>query len=136
MILNPYTVWAVIIFVGIFLATLTTIFLLVKKDRPIGALIAATTIVILTGLAANKAESYFQRQLDELAQPAKVIYKRAESREFETEFHVTVQLLKTGCLADMKVQYPFYSQTLEGSTITVTPDYDMYSKSMLNTCSK
>lgn len=136
MILNPYGVWVSIILVGIFLATLTTIFLLIKKDRPIGALIAATVIVILTGLAANKAESYFQRQLNELSQPAKVIYKTAESQEFETVFHVTVQLLKTGCLADMKVQYPFYSQTLEGSTITVTPDYDMYSKSMQNTCSK
>lgn len=136
MILNPYTVWAVIILAGIALATIVTIFLLIKKDRPIGALIAATVIVILTGLAANKAESYFQRQLNELTQPAKVIYKRAESQGYNTEFHVTVQLLKTGCLADMKVQYPFYSQTAEGSTITVTPDYDMYSKSMQNTCSK
>lgn len=136
MILNPYTVWTVIILVGRFFATLAALFLLIKKDRPIGALIAAPAIVILTGLAANKAESYFQRQLNELSQPAKVIYKTAESQEFKTEFHVTVQLLKTGCLADMKVQYPFYSQTLEGSTITVTPDYDMYSKSMQNTCSK
>lgn len=136
MILNPYSVWAVIILAGIFLATVVTIFLLIKKDRPIGALIAATVIIILTGFAANKAESYFQRQLNELAQPAKVIYKTAESKDYKTEFHVTVQLLKTGCLADMKVKYPFYSQTLEGSTITVTPDYDMYHDSMRNTCSK
>lgn len=136
MILNPEGVWIAIAIAGVFLATVLTSFLLVRKDRPIGALIIATVTIILTGFAANKAESYFQKQLNELSQPAKVIYKRAESREFKTEFHVTVQLLKTGCLADMKVQYPFYAQTLEGSTITVTPDYDMYSKSMRNTCSK
>lgn len=136
MILNPDGVWIAIVIAGVFLASALTIFLLVRKDRPIGALIAATVTIILTGLAANSAESYFKRQLNELTQPAKVIYKRAESQGYKTEFHVTVQLLKTGCLADMKVQYPFYSQTLEGSTITVTPDYDMYSKSMQNTCSK
>lgn len=136
MILNPEGVWIAIVIAGAFLATVLAIFLLVRKDRPIGALIIATVTIILTGFAANKAESYFQKQLNELSQPAKVIYKRAESREFKTEFHVTVQLLKTGCLADMKVQYPFYSQTAEGSVITVTPDYDMYSKSMQNTCSK
>ena len=136
MILNPEAVQVAIIIAGSFLAAFLAIFLLVRKDRSIGALIAATVTIILTALAANKAESYFQKQLNELSQPAKVIYKRAESQEFKTEFHVTVQLLKTGCLADMKVKYPFYSQTLEGSTITVTPDYDMYSKSMQNTCSK
>lgn len=136
MILNPDGTWAAIAIAGAVLATILAVFLLVQKDRPIGALIAATVIIALTYLAANKAESYFQRQLNELAQPAKVIYKRAESQGYNTDFHVTVQLLKTGCLADMKVQYPFYSQTAEGSTITVTPDYDMYSKSMQNTCSK
>lgn len=136
MILNPDGVWGAIVIIGAVTAIGLAIFLLVQKDRPIAALIVATIVVILTGLAANSAKSYFKRQLNELTQPAKVIYKRAESREFKTEFHVTVQLLKTGCLADMKVQYPFYSQTAEGSTITVTPDYDMYSKSMQNTCSK
>ena len=136
MILNPDGVWGAIGIVGACLAIGLAIFLLVQKDRPIAALIVATITVILTGLAANSAESYFKRQLNELTQPAKVIYKRAESQGYKTEFHVTVQLLKTGCLADMKVQYPFYSQTAEGSVITVTPDYDMYHDSMRNTCSK
>nr|DAT11836.1 MAG TPA: hypothetical protein [Herelleviridae sp.] len=136
MILNPDGVWVATAIAGAFFATLAAVFLLIKKDRPIGALVAATVIIALTCLAGNKAESYFQRQLNELAQPAKVIYKTAESKDYKTEFHVTVQLLKTGCLADMKVKYPFYSQTLEGSTITVTPDYDMYHDSMQNTCSK
>lgn len=136
MILNPNGVWGAIGIIGAVSAVSLAIFLLVRKDRPITALIAALVIIVLTGFAANKAETYFQKQLTELAQPAKVIYKRAESMGFKTEFHVTVQLLKTGCLADMKVQYPFYSQTAEGSTITVTPDYNMYSESMRNTCSK
>lgn len=136
MILNPDGTWGAIVIVGTVLALALAIFLAIVKDKPIAALVVAPAIIILTGFAANKAESYFKRQLNDLAQPAKVIYKRAESQGYNTDFHVTVQLMKTGCLADMKVQYPFYSQTAEGSTITVTPDYNMYSKSMQNICSK
>lgn len=77
MILNPDGTWAAIAIAGAFLATILAVFLLVQKDRPIGALIAATVIIALTCLAANKAESYFQRQLNELTQPAKVIYPNA-----------------------------------------------------------
>lgn len=136
MIMNPDGTWGAIAIIGAVTAIGLAIFLSVQKDRPITALIVALVVIILTGFAANSAESYFKRQLNEMTQPAKVIYKRAESQGYKTDFHVTVQLLKTSCLADMKVQYPFYSQTAEGSTITVTPDYDMYHDSMRNTCSK